>query len=117
MIRLGYESKTTLAATKSPPTRDLEWGAGFLEGEACFYGHPRRPSEHVDVAQVNREPLDRLLALFGGTIRLHRAGSEKWKDTWLWRVSGARARGVMMTLYSLLSRHRKSQIRAALGVS
>ncbi len=50
-----------------------------------------------------------MLVLFGGTIDPPRkVGS----PTSCWRISGARARGVMLTLYPLLSEKRKQQILA-----
>ena len=96
-----------LAATKSPTTRDLEWAAGFLEGEGCFL---YTGSTHVvDAGQNQRECLDRLQNLFGGAVRKEREGFHRWK------LSGARARGVMMTLYVLLSTRRQEQIKGALS--
>jgi len=85
----------------------LEWAAGFVEGEASFQNQAGSPTMHAP--QVNREPLVRMLVLFGGTIDPPRkVGS----PTSCWRISGARARGVMLTLYPLLSEKRKQQILA-----
>jgi len=91
--------------------------AGFLEGEGSFdrSGGSSRISAH----QVNREPIDWLLDLFGGAAkRYHPKQSATHKSqpspVWNWYVSGSRARGVMMTIYSLMSAKRKEQIRRAL---
>lgn len=46
-------------------TLDICWVAGFLEGEGSFQ-NVRSPI--VAVAQVQREPLERLQRLFGGKI-------------------------------------------------
>lgn len=107
-----------VVATRQPTTAELHWIAGFLEGEGCF--RFSSTTEHSNAKQVSREPLDRLQSLVGGAIRPHshalqRARGGKGKDGWTWYVSGARARGIMMTLYPLLSTRRQGQVRTALG--
>src|SRR5439155_26696382 len=60
------------SATISPTIRDLEWAAGFLEGEGAFgaYGNPPRARyPRVSASQVNPAPLLRLQQIFGGRIR------------------------------------------------
>lgn len=61
---------------KITPTHreELAWAAGFLDGEACFKFYTANNDKGrgrlaVTVAQVRREPLDRLATLFGGTVR------------------------------------------------
>lgn len=98
-------------ATQVPTIRDLEWAAGFLEGEGCFSS---RNSEKVQVAQVSSEPLSRLKKIFGGHIN-YLPGRGNSRDYFTWSVSGSRARGVMLTLYSLLSGRRQRQIETALA--
>lgn len=104
---LGKEWATTLAAKQLPTTADLNWAAGFLEGEASF------SKGRIHVSQVNPQPLIKLLRLFGGTRTSprQRAAGKPIGD---WRASGSRARGVMMTLYHLMSAVRQAQIRNAL---
>ena len=92
--------------------RDLGWAAGFLEGEGSFN---RRGCERVSAVQVNKEPVDRLLALFGGATVQYERKHPVWKPTWQWYISGSRARGVMMTLFPLLSHKRQDQIRHAIA--
>jgi hypothetical protein len=68
--------------------------------------------------QKQREPLKRLVEIFGGSLRSYLAGRTKCGERtpiWQWQVSGGRARGVMLTLYCLLSTRRRAQIRRALG--
>lgn len=99
--------------------RDLEWAAGFLEGEGTFNasidnrGKSAITGKHyinykVVVTQVNDEPIYRLRNLFGGTVSLR----ERYdgQDQFLWTTSGARARGIMMTLFPLMSRVKQEQI-------
>jgi hypothetical protein len=105
--------KRAPGATVHPTTADLHWAAGFLEGEG-FFGKASSGKGHRVVArQVQREPLERLLAFFGGSICLVKPASMK-RPIYDWTTSGARARGIMMTLFVLMSPRRKQQIRDAL---
>jgi len=116
--RPGMERATTKHATIHPTMKDLHWAAGFIEGEGSF--DKSNGSSRINVNQVNQEPIDKLLALFGGAAKHYH---KKWglvhksqpSPIWNWYVSGSRARGIMMTLYSLMSAKRKKQIRHALS--
>lgn len=101
-----FQKSGTNKACASPTVRDLEWAAGFIEGEGSF---PNMKHPRVCVTQKNLEPLQRLVRLFGGRIY-----SVKNRDWAIWQISGPRARGVMMTLYSLMSKRRRGQIRLML---
>lgn len=111
----GREWGTTKTATQSPRIRDLTWAAGFLEGEGSFHAASHRCPGCVQVSavQVNREPLERLLAIFGGTLRIVKRRRVQWNQTSVWVATGARGRGIAMTLYPLMSEKRKKQIVAA----
>lgn len=95
------------SASVKPRVVDLYWAAGFLEGDGYFTQNGK--STTTGVIQKQREPLERLLALFGGSIRPMR----QYFD---WRTSGARSRGIMMTVYLLLSPERQARIRQILEV-
>lgn len=111
--------KRAKLATKSPTIVDLAWAAGFMEGEGWFGLNSRKAgiarSQVASIHQKQREPLDRIMAIFGGTLT-SRATDPRWPDNiyWAWRCSGIRARGVMMTMYPFMSPRRKEQIRNAL---
>jgi hypothetical protein len=109
----GREHATTRKASVARRHRDLAWAAGFLEGEGNFASTSSH-SQQVTAVQVNREPAERMLALFGGTLYLRPQRGRR--DAWRWTVCGSRARGVMLTLYPLLSVKRQAQIRAGLEV-
>jgi hypothetical protein len=50
---------------------DFAWAAGFLDGEASFGTWTRsdgRKRTCIQVAQLRREPLDRLAATLGGRV-------------------------------------------------
>ncbi|MCR4339250.1 MAG: hypothetical protein NUW01_05100 [Gemmatimonadaceae bacterium] len=97
------------AATVSPSTTDLHWAAGFLEGEGSFTVYS---SHTVAAKQKEVEPLLRLRAMFGGNIYKEVI---KTGIIHTWAVSGARAIGVMLTMYTMLYSRRRNQVRRALG--
>lgn len=93
-------------------TRDLEWAAGFMEGEGCF-DMAATGQIRARATQVQRWPLDRLQALFGGAIPARPAWSHG-QANFEWMLCGGQAAGLAMTLYSLLSPRRKEQVVKAL---
>ena len=103
-------------------TNEIRWAAGFLEADGCFGYYPKSSGHRVQVAQLRIEPLVRLSKLFGGpslktTIRKTNKGSEWIKPGGiyhLWYTTGARARGIMMTVYGLVSKPAQERIRKAL---
>jgi len=110
----GKDGPTTLVAEISSSTKDICWTAGFLEGEGSFTGFGKDDGTgQVTAVQVNQESVSRLLSLYGGTVRLR--STPRGKPLWVWTVTGARARGVAMTMYSLMSEKRKRQIRELLA--
>lgn len=99
----------------NPTTRDLEWAAGFLEGEGNFRGVSKgEGTSRVRCCQCNREPMDRIVAMFGGRLGLVKRRTTGHQDVYQWELSGARARGVMLTLFSMMSAKRQEQIAGAL---
>ncbi len=108
--KTGKENWDTIRAAQSPTLADIAWSAGFIEGEGCFSSHNTCT---VSVAQVQREPLERLQRFFGGSISA-RLGKGRKHGLNVWRVSGARARGVAYTLYQMMSPRRRRQIRAGI---
>lgn len=93
--------------------RDLAWAAGIYEGEgSCVTGSGLA----VTVAQKDKWLVDRLVALFGGSA-LTRPNisptSGKRGRINVWYVTGPRARGFILTIYTLLSPRRRAQINAA----
>ena len=107
-----YQHRNVRSASLSPSMADLGWAAGFLEGEGSFGGnfHKQYPCQVVRATQKDTEPLQKLIALLGGTITLRR--SDGYSE---WRASGVRARGIMFTLFPFLSARRRMQIKLALG--
>ena len=106
----------------APSTNELFWAAGFLEGEGSFssvyhQGNSRSASFIVNASQKVMDTLVMLQCFFGGNIRLVKRGANNFlpsSEIYEWTVNGGRARGVAMTLYSLMSPRRKLQIRKML---
>lgn len=92
--------------------RDLEWAAGFLEGEGSFRAHGGVTAS-VQASQVQREPLERLRLLFGGHMYQAPAKGNR-AACWKWTLAGIAGAGLMFTLYGLLSTRRREQIRDSL---
>lgn len=111
-----YDARAYLKSTRSPTSADLHWAAGFLEGEGCFTrNHTSVGCPAVSASQINLEPLARLREFLGGSISsVHSRGNRQ--GHFAWQISGQRARGVMMTLYKLLSQKRQQAILAALEI-
>ena len=109
----SHEGPQTAKASLHPSLKDIAWAAGFLEGEGAFCS--TGTAERVSCSQLNPEPLHRLVTIFGGRIRHNkRQSSNGWSspDSHIddWYVNSSRARGVMLTLYPLLSVKRQQQI-------
>lgn len=99
---------------------EIAWTAGFLEGEGSFTANEytqrnsttRSLNFGISAGQLQREPLERLHAYFGG--RLYQCEGE---IMWRWYLSPTKgAAGLMMTLFPLMSPRRKDQIRRALSL-
>ena len=93
---------------------DLAWAAGFLEGEGSFCRSLDRP--RLVATQVNREPLDKLSSMFGGSVRgpLKFPSSPRSSPHYRWELVGTKARGVMLTLYVFMSQRRRLQIEKSI---
>jgi|SRR5882672_4660970 len=96
--------------------RDLAWVTGFLEGEGSFQCKQRpKQSIRVNAVQVQRQPLERLVALLGGSIKPRRPGKPTHSPCHTWELRGPSAAGLMMTLFTEMSPRRRGQIKRALA--
>jgi hypothetical protein len=112
----GYLDPKT-APTVHPTMMDIAWAAGIVEGEGTLYRNGR-DSTFVTVCQKDRWILDNLRDRFGGSVKLwERKEGKSYKAGlyWHWSISGSRARGLIMTIYTFLSPRRKEQAKFALG--
>ena len=85
--------------------------AGFIEGEGNFYSTPRKVAQYrLNASQKQREPLERLQTMFGGTIWEHKTGGYHQ-----WSHGGIKALEASLEIFPLLSPRRKSQFDKALA--
>ena len=94
-------------------TKDIAWFAGFYEGEA-YVVCTKTQSISIEICQVNKEPLIKCMELFGGFIGFKRGKTHF--QVYRWILKGHQAFGLLMTIYSLLSERRKSQVKKVFDV-
>lgn len=104
--------------------KDIYWAAGFLEGEGCFHirnraSGTRQPT--LSAASTDPDTIARIVGLLGTTItgptdNSHGLGGNKSKPIYSTILTGRRAIGWMMTLYSLLGGRRKAKILEILTI-
>lgn len=116
--------KAGLEASEHPTVKDIAWAAGVYEGEGSVCGtwYTKKNGSRLFMIQATVPQVDfwlpeRLRQLFGGTIRTirrkePRLGFKNSQDYYTWNASGSRARGFLMTIYTLLSPRRQAQIRS-----
>lgn len=100
--------------------KELFWAAGFLEGEGSFSGSDGHFKIRADQTYT-REPLDRLMKLFGGSVfplsnQKRRDAGSNTKDNMRWQVGSVGAIVAILSLYPLLSIRRRVQIDKAFGI-
>lgn len=103
----GWTDPDHLKPTQRPTTKDICFAAGFYEGDgSCQSGG------YVQISQKDPEVLHKLRAFFGGKILKYKASSGLYYYKWC--VSGPRGRGFLLTIYSLMTTRRQTQIKEAL---
>ena len=85
----------------------LHWTAGFLQGKGSFGNDPYsgrgKPCPKLRVRSKDRAPLDRLRALYGGTVAWER-------NTYAYRLVGKKVIGLALTIWTLVSDARRQEI-------
>lgn len=101
--------------------KELYWAGGFIEGEGSFSSTLVSPSGipnwriMIGVVQVQRQPLERLMGIFGGSIGIKSHAEGNHQKTFVWYISGRRAAGIAMTLWSIFSPRRREQVEIMLS--
>jgi hypothetical protein len=90
-------------------TNDIYWAAGFLEGEGGFVATTRNSAFTLSAVQVQMEPLERLLKMFGGHLKVYTNNHGTVHGRWT--VNGSHAVSVAFTIFALMSPRRKEQIQ------
>ena len=103
--------------------RELEWLAGFLEGEGSFSWNRsgNGGTLRVEVWSIDEDVVARSVKLVGAKIMRRvltpREGIiRSIQPQFGWVLYGKHAAGLMMTLYSLMGARRKEQIKRALAI-
>src|SRR6266566_3820657 len=70
---------------------DKAWIAGFMDGEGSFVVKPnnsklKRPGffPRISIGNTDKESLEYLSLLYGGTVNLHKPANEKRKQVYQW---------------------------------
>lgn len=114
-MNISREHASTPRASISPSAAQIGWAAGIIEGEGSISAQQGYGS--LRVTQKDPEILHTLQRLFGGTVGRYQFGGPLKRTYFTWTASGARARGVLMTVFTFLSGRRRLQARLALGVA
>ncbi len=93
---------------------DIAWTAGFLEGEASF--SLSGSSATIAVGQVQRDPIDRLIHLYGGSMYIRPPRGIARQPLHMWELAGIKGVGLMMTVFPLMSSSRRQKIKRVLSV-
>lgn len=96
---------------------DIRWLAGYLEGEGYFIsGYPPGVRPRIGVKTTDLDVAQRVGRLFEANVRPVRSNEGRLGKKQLYTVeaNSSKAIGWMMTLYSLLGKRRKEQIRLVL---
>ncbi len=98
-----------------PTEADIAWAAGFFEGEGWVGGDRIYCLPLVKISQVNPWPLERMLALFGGTITKTTKRPVGHQPFFSWSVSGLRANDFLVAIYNYLSPKQQTRIDAVIS--
>lgn len=93
---------------------DVAWAAGFFEGEGSCHIAVCNPTPYfrLSIDQVYREPLDKMVTIFGGKVYgpYGPYGKSKSKPIHQWVISGDTAKTAALTMLPLLM-HKGDQVR------
>ena len=116
-MEFNFREKHTLERNKTVATEDisennLNWIAGFLEGEG-YFRRRRNIYSSVGASQKDLESLVKLQNFFGGSLRLdfnHKNKTGEDLYIYHWEVHGNRAKAICRLIYKYMSRKRQIQI-------
>lgn len=116
----GERVPRSFAPTREPEAWEIPWAAGFIEGDGCI-GVKREASRatylRIRVDQIVREPLERLRAIFGGSLTTSPFHTSAGNALHRWGVAGVRAEAVADLIRPYLSQHKRNQLDGAAAPS
>lgn len=92
----------------------IAWAAGFLEGEGSFVASGSVIT--ISAVQVQRDPLERMQALFGGHLKPYTHKNRPGAPYWRWSLNGSHAVGAAFTIFTFMSPRRREQIHRLVAV-
>lgn len=94
---------------------DLGWTAGLLEGEGYFCSI--RGGIFISCSMTDKEPIEKLQALYGGTLLELNPYKEEWKKVYRWYF-GRKSNCIQLVkrLQPLMSPRRQTQIQAMIDL-
>lgn len=91
---------------------DLYWLAGLVEGEGCY--RAQGGALALQIAMTDRDVIERAAKMLSTRVYVQEKAVPRQR-MYATVVSGPRAAGWMMTLYSLMGERRRSKIADCLG--
>jgi hypothetical protein len=92
--------------------KDLHWLAGLVEGEGCYKAQGGALA--LQIGMTDRDVIERAARILGTRVYVQPKTAPR-KCIYATVVSGPRAAGWMMTLYSLMGERRKAKIKECLA--
>ena len=119
-VRDAYEHMFVMSRRGFPEAvceQDLHWLAGLLEGEGSFLcGPPSAPRAPVlALSMTDEDVVARVATMFGRKAHRWQPRNERWRATWLVRITGAKAVAWMTVLHPLMGDRRRRQIDRAVA--
>ena len=91
---------------------EIYWVAGLLEGEGYFGSEKNTP--RVTLGMTDLDTVEKFASIVGATTTIEPCIRGRKKVFYRVSINGARAAGVMQTVYSLMSKRRQARIREVL---
>lgn len=92
---------------------DIIWLAGLLEGEGCFTTFDVTPG--IVLQMTDKDIVERVSKVFGTEIRKTNPRTKNCKFTYIIRVYGGKAIGVMFSIYPFMGKRRKARIKEVIN--
>jgi len=91
--------------------RNIHWMAGLLEGEGCFGADAKWGTPIIQLTMTDEDVVKKFAGFFPGGQKIKvRKPNPPRKTAYEYRLVGARAAGLMMTIYPLMGTRRQERI-------
>lgn len=93
---------------------DLAWAAGFIDGEGCIQIAKGTTGDgytyyslNLTATQLDPEPLEKLRAMFGGSIMLTNSAARRNNPIWRWQAAPVPALAALVAMLPYLTVKRR----------